>query len=100
MFQMRRQPPLSATSNGPAPMSDGRKSTGSPLGPPGDTRTTGRAVREMFASVAPRYDFLNHFLSLRRDVAWRNATARAVSEILARPGSLALDVCCGTGDLA
>ena len=81
-------------------MSDGRKSTGSPLGPPGDTKATARAVRDMFTSVAPRYDFLNHFLSLRRDVAWRNAAAREVREILARPGSLALDVCCGTGDLA
>ena len=81
-------------------MSDGRKSTGSPLGPPDDPQATGRAVRDMFASVAPRYDFLNHFLSLRRDVAWRNSAAREVREILARPGSVALDVCCGTGDLA
>ncbi len=76
------------------------KSQGSPLGPPGDAQATGRAVRDMFASVAPRYDFLNHFLSVRRDVAWRRATARAVREILERPGSLAVDVCCGTGDLA
>ena len=54
----------------------------------------------MFAAVAPRYDFLNHFLSLRRDVAWRRATARALSEVLSKPGSVAVDVCCGTGDLA
>jgi demethylmenaquinone methyltransferase / 2-methoxy-6-polyprenyl-1,4-benzoquinol methylase len=73
---------------------------GSPLGPPGDEDSTARAVRKMFASVAPRYDFLNHLLSLRRDVAWRRATARALRDILARPGSLAVDVCCGTGDLA
>jgi demethylmenaquinone methyltransferase / 2-methoxy-6-polyprenyl-1,4-benzoquinol methylase len=81
-------------------MSDGRKSAGSPLGPPGDLQATGRAVRDMFAGVAPRYDFLNHFLSLRRDVAWRNATARELRNILTRPDSIALDVCCGTGDLA
>jgi demethylmenaquinone methyltransferase/2-methoxy-6-polyprenyl-1,4-benzoquinol methylase len=73
---------------------------GSPLGTPGDESTTSRAVRNMFVSVAPRYDFLNHFLSLGRDIAWRNATARALRETLARPGSLAADVCCGTGDLA
>lgn len=54
----------------------------------------------MFAAVAGRYDFLNHFLSLGRDIAWRKVTARALREALARPGSLAVDVCCGTGDLA
>jgi demethylmenaquinone methyltransferase / 2-methoxy-6-polyprenyl-1,4-benzoquinol methylase len=73
---------------------------GSPLGPPGDESTTRRAVRDMFISVAPRYDFLNHFLSLGRDIAWRKATARTLRESLAQPGSLAVDVCCGTGDLA
>jgi demethylmenaquinone methyltransferase/2-methoxy-6-polyprenyl-1,4-benzoquinol methylase len=54
----------------------------------------------MFAAVAPRYDFLNHLLSLGRDIAWRRATAKALREVLAQPGSLAADVCCGTGDLA
>lgn len=73
---------------------------GSPLGPRGDERSTSRAVRDMFVSVAPRYDFLNHFLSVGRDIAWRRATAQALRERLAQPGSVALDVCCGTGDLA
>src|SRR5207245_258483 len=73
---------------------------GSPLGSPNDVETTGRAVREMFAAVAYRYDFLNHFLSLGRDIAWRRATARTLGEFLARPGSVGVDVCCGTGDLA
>ncbi len=72
---------------------------GSPLGSPDQIDSTARSVREMFAAVAPRYDFLNHFLSLGRDIAWRAATARALREVLARPGSLAVDVCCGTGDL-
>lgn len=72
---------------------------GSPLGSLGDEASTARAVREMFAAVAPRYDFLNHFLSLGRDIAWRKATARALGEVLRRPGSIVLDVCCGTGDL-
>ncbi len=65
---------------------------GSPLG-------SGPAVREMFGAVARRYDFLNHFLSLGCDIAWRRATAEALREVLARPGCVVLDVCCGTGDL-
>jgi demethylmenaquinone methyltransferase / 2-methoxy-6-polyprenyl-1,4-benzoquinol methylase len=76
------------------------KSAGSPLGSTGSEDSTARSVRSMFESVAPRYDFLNHLLSLRRDLAWRRATARALRDILQRPGSLTADVCCGTGDLA
>ena len=75
-------------------------SQGSPLGNHDDPQSTGRAVRSMFAAVVPRYDFLNHFLSLGRDIAWRKATARALRGTLARPGSVGVDVCCGTGDLA
>jgi demethylmenaquinone methyltransferase/2-methoxy-6-polyprenyl-1,4-benzoquinol methylase len=54
----------------------------------------------MFSAVAPRYDFLNHFLSLGRDIAWRKATAKALRRVLERPGSKVADLCCGTGDLA
>lgn len=73
---------------------------GSPLGSPGDVRSTGRSVREMFERVAPRYDFLNHLLSVGRDLAWRRAAAASLRAVLERPGSVAVDVCCGTGDLA
>jgi demethylmenaquinone methyltransferase/2-methoxy-6-polyprenyl-1,4-benzoquinol methylase len=73
---------------------------GSPLGSPDDHNSAARAVRQMFAAVAPRYDFLNHFLSLGRDIAWRRAMAQALRETLARPGSVTVDACCGTGDLA
>src|SRR5271157_4456045 len=73
---------------------------GSPLGSGGDEASTRDAVRRMFTSVAPRYDFLNHFLSLGRDIAWRRATAGALEEILALPGSRVADLCCGTGDLS
>jgi len=59
-----------------------------------------RTVREMFAGIAPRYDFLNHLLSLNRDRVWRRRTARALAPRLAQPGSRALDLCCGTADLA
>lgn len=73
---------------------------GSPLGSPDEVASTSRAVQGMFGAIAPRYDFLNHFLSLGIDRAWRNAAARAVARDLADPQSVALDVCCGTGDLA
>ena len=54
----------------------------------------------MFSRIAPRYDLLNHLLSLRFDVMWRKRLARRFSDILARPDARILDVCCGTGDLA
>src|SRR5690242_7303909 len=73
---------------------------GSPLGTGRDDASTGAAVRDMFAEVAPRYDFLNHLLSVGRDIAWRRAATRALKDILARPGSRVADVCCGTGDLS
>lgn len=73
---------------------------GSPLGSGGDEASTGAAVRNMFAAVAQRYDFLNHFLSLGRDIAWRRAAAGALKEVLARPDSRVADLCCGTGDLS
>ena len=56
-------------------------------------------IHYLFSAVAPRYDFLNHFLSLGFDVAWRRVTARALRSVLAQPGSLVVDLCCGTGDL-
>ena len=33
-------------------------------------------VKEIFGTITERYDFLNHFLSLRRDVAWRRFAVR------------------------
>jgi demethylmenaquinone methyltransferase/2-methoxy-6-polyprenyl-1,4-benzoquinol methylase len=56
---------------------------------------SGRAIRDMFAGVAPRYDLLNHLLSASLDVVWRRKAAAALD----LPGdSEALDLCCGTGD--
>jgi len=59
-----------------------------------------RKVREMFTEIAPRYDFLNHLLSLEMDRVWRARAARRLRPILQRPGARVLDLCCGTGDLA
>lgn len=56
-------------------------------------------VREMFGRIAPRYDFLNHFLSASFDKLWRKRTARRFSSILHDPNARVLDLCCGTGDL-
>src|SRR6266700_8050680 len=59
-----------------------------------------RKVREMFTQIAPRYDLLNHLLSLQLDRLWRARTARLLYAVLDRPDALVLDLCCGTGDLA
>ncbi len=59
-----------------------------------------KKVREMFTEIAPRYDLLNHLLSLQLDRLWRARTAKRLQAILNRPDALVLDLCCGTGDLA
>ena len=64
-----------------------------------DEREAARRVQEMFSGIAPRYDFLNHLLSLSFDRLWRRWTARRFEEILSRPEARVLDLCCGTGDL-
>lgn len=65
-----------------------------------DESTTASAVRSMFAAVAPRYDLLNHLLSLGIDIRWRSAAVKALAPVLANPSSVVVDLCCGTGDLA
>ncbi len=57
------------------------------------------AVQQMFDSIAPRYDFLNHVLSLNIDRYWWWRTARRFRDVLARPEARVLDICCGTGDM-
>jgi demethylmenaquinone methyltransferase/2-methoxy-6-polyprenyl-1,4-benzoquinol methylase len=64
-----------------------------------DTQAASRAVREMFTSIAPRYDLLNHVLSMNVDRLWWNRTAKTFSSILTRPQARVLDLCCGTGDM-
>lgn len=60
----------------------------------------GRQIQHMFAAIAPRYDLLNHLLSLNIDRRWRRYTARQLAPVLSRPGARALDICCGTADLS
>jgi demethylmenaquinone methyltransferase/2-methoxy-6-polyprenyl-1,4-benzoquinol methylase len=57
-------------------------------------------VREMFSNIAPRYDFLNHILSANIDKLWRRFTVKNLRDVLELPGSVALDIACGTGDLS
>ena len=56
-------------------------------------------VRGMFGQIAPRYDLLNHLLSLNIDRYWRARTVARVAAVLDRPGARVLDLCCGTGEL-
>jgi demethylmenaquinone methyltransferase / 2-methoxy-6-polyprenyl-1,4-benzoquinol methylase len=64
-----------------------------------DQQSAARAVRDMFTSIAPRYDLLNHVLSCNVDRMWWRRTARSFRHILGRSDSRVLDLCCGTGDM-
>ena len=54
-------------------------------------------VKDIFGTVTAKYDFLNHLLSLRSDIAWRRFTVRQMRFF---ETNRFLDVACGTGDLA
>lgn len=77
-----------------APMTPAEIASPPPL--PSDKR---RYVREIFSQIAPRYDLLNHLLSLNADRSWRR---EAVSRLRWErfPEGLYLDACAGTLDLA
>ena len=62
--------------------------------PTGDDKAT--AVRSMFDAIAPRYDLVNRIMTFRLDVRWRKRTVRRLD---LPPGSMVLDLACGTGDL-
>lgn len=57
------------------------------------------AVRGMFGAIAPRYDLLNHLLSLNRDRAWRRDAVDRLFESGPVDG-VYLDACAGTLDLS
>jgi demethylmenaquinone methyltransferase/2-methoxy-6-polyprenyl-1,4-benzoquinol methylase len=62
---------------------------------PGEQRAT--KVNELFAKIAPRYDLINDIQSLGLHRRWKRRLIRLAG---VRPGERALDLCCGTGDLA
>jgi demethylmenaquinone methyltransferase / 2-methoxy-6-polyprenyl-1,4-benzoquinol methylase len=62
---------------------------------PGEQRAD--RVNDLFAAIARRYDLLNDLLSFGLHRRWK----RRVAELAAvQPGQRALDLCCGTGDIA
>ena len=65
-----------------------------------DERSAAQAVRQMFDEIAPRYDLLNHVLSMNVDRLWWRRTARIFSHILSRSDARVLDLCAGTGDMS
>ncbi len=62
--------------------------------PTGPAKTA--RMRSMFDTIAPRYDLVNRIMTLGLDQGWRRATVDALG---LAPGSLVLDLACGTGDL-
>jgi len=63
--------------------------------PQGEEKTA--RVRSMFDAIAPRYDLVNRLMTFGLDQGWRRDTVAALA---LPPGSLLLDVACGTGDLS
>jgi demethylmenaquinone methyltransferase/2-methoxy-6-polyprenyl-1,4-benzoquinol methylase len=61
--------------------------------PQGDDKV--RAVRQMFDTIAPRYDLVNRVMTFGLDVRWRKRTVR---ELRLAPGARVLDLASGTGD--
>jgi demethylmenaquinone methyltransferase / 2-methoxy-6-polyprenyl-1,4-benzoquinol methylase len=56
-------------------------------------------VQRMFDAIAPTYDRANHLLSVGIDRSWWTRTARLFGPLLQYPETVALDLCCGTGDM-
>ena len=62
---------------------------------PGEQRSA--KVRDLFAAIAPRYNLINDLQSFGLHRWWKRRSIQLAS---VRPGEHALDLCCGTGDLA
>lgn len=74
-------------------MAEPRRSWDTDSLPTGDQKAT--AVREMFDTIAPRYDLVNRIMTFRLDVRWRRRTVRALG---LEKGATVLDLASGTGD--
>jgi demethylmenaquinone methyltransferase / 2-methoxy-6-polyprenyl-1,4-benzoquinol methylase len=57
-------------------------------------------VRTIFSEIAPRYDLLNHVLSLNIDRRWRRRAVDRLELPADQPGTRVLDACAGTFDLS
>jgi demethylmenaquinone methyltransferase/2-methoxy-6-polyprenyl-1,4-benzoquinol methylase len=56
-------------------------------------------VQEIFSEIAPRYDLLNHLLSMNIDRGWRRKAIEAL-DWRKNPGGTYVDLCAGTLDVA
>ncbi len=62
---------------------------------PGEQRAA--RVADLFGAIAPRYDLINDLQSLWLHRRWKNLLVKMAA---VQPGDKALDLCCGTGDVA
>jgi demethylmenaquinone methyltransferase/2-methoxy-6-polyprenyl-1,4-benzoquinol methylase len=62
---------------------------------PGEQRAA--QVNRLFATIAPRYDFINDLQSLGLHRRWKRQLAQLAQ---VKSGDQALDLCCGTGDIS
>ena len=81
------------------PMENQSKTIGARPEGTSDQESASAAVREMFNTISPRYDLLNHVLSMNVDRFWWWRTARRFRHILRQNDAQVLDLCCGTGDM-
>jgi len=56
-----------------------------------------RFIKKLFDSIVPTYDLLNHILSMGTDMLWRRNIFHHITDVR---NNLAIDLCCGTGDLS
>ncbi|MGH9565125.1 MAG: ubiquinone/menaquinone biosynthesis methyltransferase [Candidatus Angelobacter sp.] len=77
-----------------------RGASGTTPGGTADERSAARAVRQMFDEIAPRYDLLNHVLSMNVDRLWWRRAACNFVHVLKRSEARVVDLCAGTGDMA
>ncbi len=56
-------------------------------------------IKQMFSTIADKYDKLNHMMSLGKDIGWRRKAARECL-LINKDDIVILDVATGTGDLA
>lgn len=56
-----------------------------------------RFIKKLFDSIVPTYDLLNHILSMGTDMLWRRNIFHHIKDVR---DNMAIDLCCGTGDLS
>jgi demethylmenaquinone methyltransferase/2-methoxy-6-polyprenyl-1,4-benzoquinol methylase len=64
---------------------------------PSESISQSSEIKALFDKIAPKYDQLNNWLSLGQHRIWKQM---AVNWCYPQPGQIAIDICCGSGDLA